>query len=500
MRINIIRFYDYWVIELKKFYITTAIDYVNARPHQGHAYEKILADVIARWHRFLGEDVHFLTGTDENAQKNEQAAREAGVPVRKFVDDNAGHFKKLCDTLNISVDDFIRTTEERHVRVAQEVFRRLQEKGDIYKGTYEGLYCVGCEAFLTEKELVDGKCPEHDKAPEVLKEENYFFRMSRYTEQVEKLLSRPGFVVPDGRRKEMLNRIKSEGLKDISVSRANLKWGVPVPGDEKSTMYVWIDALSNYISALGYPKGNKFRKFWPADIHMIGKGINWFHSVIWPSILMSAGIEPPKSVVVHGYITVNGQKISKSLGNTIDPEEIAKRYPADAVRYQLIRDIPFGEDGDFSEDAVKARINGELVADLGNLVSRVFKLAGRHKGKFTGKDHLSRYLRLRKVEKHMEAFALHHALEEIWSFIRACNKYINDKEPWKLEGERLGTVLYNLLEALRVLSITLEPFLPGTAGKLRKQLRVGPGTIRDCAFRKEATRPGKGEHLFKRIQ
>lgn len=483
-----------------KFYITTAIDYVNSKPHHGHAYEKILADVLARWNRFQGKDVYFLTGTDENAQKNEQAAKKAGKPVREFVDENAEWFRKLYDVLGISIDDFIRTTEDRHIRVAQEIFRKMLSKGDIYKGVYEGLYCIGCEEFKTEKDLVDGNCPEHETKPDVLKEENYFFRMSKYTKQIEKLLSKPGFVRPDYRRVEMLNRVKSEGLRDISVSRANLKWGIPVPGVEKAVLYVWLDALTNYISALGYPNGPKFKKYWPADMHMIGKGINWFHSVIWPSILISAGVELPKSVVVHGYITMNGKKISKSLGNVIDPVELARKYPRDAIRYQLIRDIPFGEDGDFSEESLKARVNGELVADLGNLVSRVLKLAGGYKGKLEGKDHLSRYLKIRKVETHMEKLELHRALEEAWTFVRACNRYINEKEPWKLEGRDLGTVLYNLLEALRVISIVIEPFLPDSAEKLRKHIRVKPGTIKDIRFRKEAARPGKGEHLFKRIE
>jgi methionyl-tRNA synthetase len=483
-----------------RFYITTAIDYVNAKPHLGHAYEKILADVIARWNRITGKDVYFLTGTDENAQKNEQAARKAGKPVKEFVEKNAGYFRELCEVLGLSNSDFIRTTEDRHVRVSQEIFRNVLDKGDIYKGVYEGLYCVGCEEFKTEKDLVNGKCPEHDEKPQVIKEENYFFRMSKYTKQVENLLSRPGFVRPDYRRIEMLNRVRSEGLKDISVSRQGLKWGIGVPGDSGSKIYVWFDALINYVSALGYPDGKDFRKFWPADMHMIGKGISWFHSVIWPSILMSAGIELPKSVVVHGYITINGQKISKSLGNVIDPVELVRKYPRDAIRYQLIRETPFGEDGDFNEESLKARLNGELVADLGNLVSRVVKLSERHKGKFAGKDHLSRYLNMGKIGKHMGGMELHHALEEIWSFIRACNRYINEKEPWKLDGDALGTILYNLLEALRVLGIVLEPFLPDTAERMREVLKSDKGTVKDLRFRQEATRPGKSVHLFQRIQ
>jgi len=499
------------VIELeKKFYITTAIDYVNARPHLGHAYEKILADVVARWHRLLGEDVFFLTGTDENAQKNEKAAREAGVPVREFVEKNTKLFKELCRVLKISNDDFIRTTEARHVRVAQDLFKRVLEKGDIYPGDYEGLYCEGCEAYITEKELVNGKCPEHDKEPMQLTQPSWFFKMSKYTNQVERLLSKPGFVVPESRRREMLNRVKEEGLKDLCVSRMkknqsrdSIEWGIDTPTDPEKgyhKIYVWFDALVNYVSALDYPDSARFRGYWPADMHMIGKGINWFHSIIWPSILMSAGIEElPRRVVVHGYITVNGQKISKSLGNVIDPMELAKKYPVDGIRYQLIRDIPFGEDGDFSEEALKARINGELLADLGNLVSRVLKLAGGYRGRLSGKDHLSRYLKLREIQGHMESLELHHALEGIWSFIRACNKYINEKEPWNLKGDELGVVLYNLLEALRVISILAEPFLPETAERMRKQLRVRDGGIGDVGFRPEAARPGKGEHLFKRV-
>lgn len=487
------------MVELEKFYITTAIDYVNARPHLGHAYEKILADVLARWHRLLGEDVFFLTGTDENAQKNEQAAREAGEPVKEFVDRNAKFFSELWGLLKISNDDFIRTTEERHIRFSREVFRRLHRKGDIYKGMYEGLYCIGCEEFKTGKELVDGNCPEHGEPPKPMKEENYFFRMGKYTKQIEELLEKPGFVFPESRRKEMHNRVRSEGLKDIVVSRINLKWGIDTPIDSKHKIWVWVDALSNYISALDYPDGKRFGKYWPADIHMIGKGINWFHSVIWPSILMSAGIKVPEKIVVHGYVTVNGKKLSKSLGNAIDPVELVKKYPADTIRYQLIRDIPFGEDGDFTEDALKARINGELVSDLGNLVSRVLALSGKFKGKLVGKDHLSRFLDFGKISRHMNGFELHHALEETWSFIRACNRYINEKEPWKLEGEGLGVVLYNLLEALRVISILVEPFLPETAEKLRAQLRVGAGTFGDLKFRQEAPRPGKGVHLFRRV-
>jgi methionyl-tRNA synthetase len=481
-----------------KFYITTAIDYVNAKPHLGHAYEKICSDVIARWRRARGEDVFFLTGTDENAQKNEQAAKKAGVAVKAFVDRNSKAFIQLCKALDISNDYFIRTTEERHVKTSQEIFQKVFDAGDIYKGHYEGYYCTGCEAFLTEKGLVKGKCPEHGTDPEWLKEESYFFRMSKYQKKIEALLSKKGFILPESRRTEILNRIKEEGLKDISVSRVNLSWGIPVPFDKKHKIYVWFDALINYVSALDYPGGAKYRKYWPADVHVIGKGINWFHTVIWPSMLLSAGIELPKHVFVHGYVNVSGQKMSKSQGTVVDPMELAKKYGSDAVRYFLIRDIPFGGDGDFSEDALKARINGELLADLGNLVSRVLTLAERCKS-FEGRPDLEAKLDFAKVDKLMENYELHSGLNEVWGFIRSVNKYINETQPWKLEGKPLENVVYNLLESLRVIAILVEPFIPETAAKINKQLGVKAGSFRDLKFRPFVGKPKKGEHLFKKV-
>ncbi len=485
---------------MEKFYITTAIDYVNAKPHLGHAYEKICADVIARWQRLLGRDVFFLTGTDENAQKNEQAARDAGVPVKEFVDKNSTKFEELCKKLNLSHDDFIRTTQERHVRVSQAIFKMLLEKGEIYKGVYEGYYCVGCEAFITEKDLVDGKCPEHGKEPEWLKEESYFFRMSKYTGFILEMLGKKGFVLPDYRRVEMLNRVKSEGLKDLSVSRTKLKWGIPTPNDSKHTIYVWLDALINYISALGYPDGEKFKRYWPADIHMIGKGINWFHSVIWPCILKAAGIEIPKTILVHGYINLGGEKMSKSRGTVIDPLEIIDKYGTDPLRYFLIKEIPFGEDGDFSEKALAERINGELVSDLGNLVYRVLSIAEKFHGKIEGRPELDSKLRLEKIKKYMESHELHHALQEIMAFAREANKYINEKEPWKQEGKELGNTLYNLLEGIRILAILLEPFIPFTAEKINKQLGTKPGLLKDCRFRKWEGKINKGDYLFERVK
>lgn len=482
---------------MKKFYITTAIDYVNARPHLGHAYEKVAADVIARWKRLEGREVFFLTGTDENAQKNVQAARAAGMPTKKFVDRMAGEFKKLCQVYHISFDRFIRTTEAGHVRVAQEVFRKIFENGDIYKGQYKGLYCEGCEAFYAESDLVNGKCPEHKKPVQEMEEENYFFRLGKYQKQVREHIQKGGFILPGTRKQEILNRLE-EPLKDLSVSRLKVEWGIPVPADKEQKIYVWIDALLSYISGLEYP-GKRYREFWPADLHVIGTGINWFHTVIWPAMLLSAGLPLPGQVFVHGYVTHHGEKMSKSLGNVVDPLELAKKYPADAIRYFLLRDIPFGEDGDFSEEALRQRINGELVSDLGNLVSRILTLRERSQVPLKGAPELEKKLDLRKIQGHMDALELHHALEEIFQFVRECNAYISQTEPWKKSGEELGEILYNLLEALRVIAILLSPFLPGTAEKIFQQLGVRPGKLKDARFRPFRGSPRKGEHLFERV-
>ncbi len=490
----------------EKFYITTAIDYVNASPHMGHAYEKTCADVIARWQRLLGRDVHFLTGTDENAQKNEQAAREAKVPVRDFVDRNSTRFEELCSKLELSNDDFIRTTQDRHVKVSRAIFQKLVDNGDIYKGFYEGYYCTGCEAFITEKDLIDNKCPEHNTKPEWLKEESYFFRMSKYTDFIIRMLEKPGFVKPDYRRKEMLNRVKSEGLRDLSVSRTNLDWGITTPNDPKHKIYVWADALVNYISAIGYPDGREFKNYWPADVHMIGKGINWFHSVIWPSILRAAGIEMPRTILVHGYINLGGRKMSKSAGTVIDPMKIVDKYGSDALKYFLIKEIPFGEDGDFSEEELAARINGELLSDLGNLVSRVLTFAEKFRGKIEGRPELEKRLDIIKIRKHMENYELHFALQEIMKFVRECNRYINEREPWKLAKEKrkeeeLADIIYNLLESLRVIAILIQPFMPVSSRKINEQLGVPAEQplLKDCGFREWKGKPKKGGHLFRKV-
>jgi len=477
------------------FYITTAIDYVNASPHIGHAYEKIIADVLARYRRLRGDAVYFLTGTDEHGQKNAASAAAAGTPVQAFVDENAARFRALTRLLNLSIDDFIRTTEPRHAAGVRAIWERVAARGDFYKKNYQALYCVGHEAFVTLSDLVDGKCPAHDTEPIVIEEENYFFRLSRYRAELRRLFeTRPDIVVPASRYGEMLNLIDS--LEDISVSRPveKLSWGIPVPGDPTHVIYVWFDALTNYISAIGFGRDERaFTRWWPHSHHLIGKDINRFHSLLWPAMLISAGLEPPRQVLVHGFITVEGQKISKSLGNVIEPDALAGELAAasgadlavcvDAIRYFLLREIPFGEDGDFSRAALIHRFNADLANDYGNLLNRTLPQLERHFGGVipgpaaaTAADGALRETAraaVDEVERLVERLDFSRALAEIWKLLGVANKYLDEAAPWrvvKTDRERAGTVLANTLEAVRVATILLSPWLPTATARVWEQL------------------------------
>ncbi len=437
----------------KAFYVTTAIDYVNASPHIGHAFEKVLVDAISRWKKLKGKEVRFLTGTDENAQKNVQAAKDAGVDVKDFVDKNSKLFIKLCEVLNINYDEFIRTTQQKHNRKSQEIFKKVYDKGDIYKGKYEGYYCQGCEAFLTEKDLVDGKCPEHYKEPEWFSQETYFFKLSNYKDKVLKFIQ--DYIIPEERKNEIISRLESEELKDLSVSRINLDWGIDVPIDKNHKIYVWFDALINYLSGADGE--------WPADLHVIGKGINWFHSVIWPAMLMSAEIELPKKLLVHGYLNLKGEKMSKSKGNVIDPLKLAEKYKSDSIRHSLLRCSVF-EDSDYSEQILIERHNTELANKFGNLVSRVTSLAEKY-GIEKNDNKLIKKLKLEEIEKLMEGYELDKALNLIFEFIDVCNEYVQEKKPWKTEDKK---VLYELADSIKAIAIFLFPFIPETSEKIAR--------------------------------
>jgi len=436
----------------KKFYITTAIDYVNARPHIGHAFEKVLADALARWHRLKGERVFFLTGVDENAQKNVEAALKAGIPIKEFVNRNTGFFIELCEKLNLSHDDFIRTTAKEHAIVVQSIVKKIIDNGDIYKGEYKGLYCTGCETYYTEKDLKDGKCPEHNRAPEERTEEAYFFKLSKYKKQLLKLI--PKYVVPESKSNEVTARI-SEELNDICISRKGAKWGIDFPNDKEFKIWVWIDALINYVSGAN---GN-----WPADVHVIGKGINWFHSVIWPAILISAGYKLPGKLLVHGYLNLGGQKMSKSLGNVIDPIELIDKYSSDSVRCSLLRCSVF-EDSDYSEEILIKR-NNELADKLGNLVSRVSTLAEKY-GVEKTENKLIKKLKLSEIESKIENYELDKALNLIFEFIDSCNEYVQKNELWK-SGDKKK--LFELGDSIKAIAILLFPFIPSSSEKIAKQ-------------------------------
>lgn len=460
----------------KKFYITTSIPYTNAPPHVGFALEIIQADVLARYRKNLGEDVFFLTGTDEHGLKTLRAAEVLGKTPQQFADEISGRFRDLTKVLNISNDDFIRTTDEkRHKPTVYKLWQKYQENGDIYKKTYKGFYCSGCEAFKTQKELVDGKCIIHQKPVEVIEEENYFFKLTKYLPEIKKLIEKNEVeIIPETRKNEVLGMIE-QGMEDVSFSRVKEKyWGWPVPGDESQNLYVWQDALPNYISAIGYvdnPK--KFKKYWPANIHCIGKDILKFHAIYWPAMLLSAGITLPKSIFVHGFINVNGQKMSKSLGNVVDPFELVKKYGVDAVRYYLLREIVSTDDGDFTYQKFEQRYNSDLAGGLGNLVARVLGIAPKAEKK-QGKPTKKITEKVKSVKKNyatsLDNFKFNEALSSVWELISHCDRYINEEKLWETKKPQ---VINDLFFAIKEIGIFLEPFLPETSEKIKKAIKYG---------------------------
>jgi methionyl-tRNA synthetase len=467
---------------MNKFYITTPIYYVNSRPHIGHAYTTIAADILARYYRLkLGnENVWFLTGTDEHGAKIAQAAEKEGKDPQTFADEVSQEFRDLLPKLNIKNDDFIRTTEERHETIVKEVLLKIKEaktqKGNdvIYKGNYEGLYCVGCESYKKEDDLVDGKCPDHNTEPKMLSEENWYFRLSDFADIVkEKIESGEMNIAPDGRRKEVLSFLE-QGLEDVAISRQNLTWGIPVPFDTEQVIYVWVDALINYISALGVPDDGKFKKFWPADVHLLAKDILKFHCVIWPAMLIAAGIDVPKNLFVHGYFTIDGKKMSKTLGNVIDPLDLVAEYGADAARYLIVSQFQFGSDGDVKADEFITKYNSDLANGVGNLVNRVLVMADKYCGGKVPDKTYNAKLDLgsvwKKVDQNYSEYKIHENITEILDVIKFCDQYIDETKPWSLDKEgkqdEIDQIIYNLLEIIRNLGQLLKPYLPEAGDKI----------------------------------
>lgn len=510
--------------EDRRYYVTTPIYYVNDAPHIGHAYTTLACDVLARFKRLDGFDVKFLTGTDEHGQKVEKSAQARGMEPQAFTDQVSQNFRELADFLNFSHDDFIRTTEPRHVEACQAIWKRLQDEGYIYLDAYKGWYAVRDEAFYGEDELT--KTPEGKRiAPsgaevEWVEEPSYFFKLSAMADRLlEFYQANPDFILPESRRNEVVSFVKG-GLNDLSVSRTTFKWGIPVPGDDDHIMYVWLDALTNYITAVGYPDETTadWQRFWPADLHMVGKDILRFHAVYWPAFLMAAGLEPPRRVFAHGWWTNEGQKISKSLGNVIDPYELANTYGLDQVRYFMLREVPFGNDGDFSHSAMVNRTNGELANDYGNLAQRVLSMIAKNcggeiptPGPRTEEDDglLTEATQVvATCREHIDRQAFHLALEALWSVIRAANGYVDRQAPWKLRKEdpdRMATVLYVLAETIRRLAILTQPYMPESSARILDQLGVPDDlrTFRDLdaeAALDPGTKLPKPEGVFPRYQ